>query len=138
MLKTPSSKDHESSAERGADNLTRIARSNIQHGADAAREGIERARTSATATAETERQTVQQSAKGSAELGHTLVDLLGEQARHNMQVATAIGRAVNWAQVAEIQRDFLTESFKRMNHLGESYRGMMQVGMKSMTFPTRR
>jgi hypothetical protein len=123
--------------ERGGERLTETARSASEQGAGAARETMERARTSVTQVAEEQRQAIQQSAGEAAELGRVFVDLLGQQTRHNMQVAAAFGRAVNWAEVAEIQRDFIAGNFERMNQLGERYRAMVQAGMKSMTLPAR-
>ena len=136
MPKIANAENHERVA--GADKLGEMARSTTEQGADAARRGIERARDAAMNAAENQRQILQQSAGESAELGRAIVDLIGQQTRHNMQVATAFGRAVNWAEVAEIQRDFLAGSFHRMNQLGERYRAMMQAGMKSMAPPARR
>ena len=138
MPKTARIEDHDGAAQSGADKLTKISRSATEQGADAARESIERVRASATDAAENQQQILQQTAGESAELGRAIVDLLGQQTRHNMQVAAAYSRALNWAEVAEIQRDFLAGSFDRMNQLGERYRAMMQAGMKSLALPTRR
>ena len=128
---------HDRAAQSGADQLTKISRLTTEQGADAARESIERARASATDAAEDKQQILQQTAGESAELGRAIVDLIGQQTRHNMQVAAAFGRVMNWAEVAEIQRDYLAGSINRMSQLGERYRAMMQAGMKSMTFPSR-
>jgi hypothetical protein len=138
MPKIARIEDHDRAAQSGADKLTKISRSATEQGADAARESIERVRASATDAVQNQQQILQQTAGESAELGRAIVDLLGQQTRHNMQVATAFGRVMNLAEVAEIQRDFLAGSFNRMNQLGERYCAMMQAGMKSMAFPTRR
>jgi hypothetical protein len=134
MSKIARNEGHDGSAERVADKPTKIARSTTQQGAGAARESIERARASATDAAENQ---LQRSVGESAELGRAIVDLLGQQIRHNMQVAAAFGRVMNWAEVAEIQRDYLAGCFNRMNQLGERYGAMMQAGMRSMATPTR-
>lgn len=127
MPKIARHEDYAGSAERGAENVTKIARSATQEGADAARESSERARNAASEVTEE-----------SAELGRSIISLLGEQTRHNMQFATAFGRTVDWGQVAEMQRDFLAGSFNRMIQLGDRYRTMLQAGMKPMAFTTRR
>jgi hypothetical protein len=129
--------DGENDVERGHERLTKIARSATEQGADAARESIERARTTVEVVAEKQRQAIQQSAGEAAELGRVFVDLLGQQTRHNMQTAAAFGRAFNWAEVADIQRDFIAGNFARMNQFGERYRAVMQAGMRSMAFPSR-
>ena len=137
MPKIARIEDHNRAAQSGADKLTKISRSMTEQGGGAARESIERARASATDAAENQQQILQQTAGQSAELGRAIVDLIGQQTRHNMQVAAAFGRVMNWAEVAEIQRDYLAGSFNRMSQLGERYRAMMQAGMKSMTVPPR-
>ena len=137
MPKIAHAESRDDAAERGAGELTRIARATTERGADATRDGIERARALTADATEAQRQTVQRSADETAELGRTVVDLLGEQTRDNMQAAAALGRAVNWAEVAQVQRELIGSSFARMNRLGERYRAMMQAGMKSMAFPSR-
>ena len=58
----------------------------------AAREGTEVVRRVFGAAAETEREVAGRSAEGAAELGRLWVDLLGEQTRHNLEVAAALAR----------------------------------------------
>ena len=137
MPKIARIEDHDPAAQSGADKLTKISRSMTEQGGDAARESIERARASATDASESQQQILQQTAGESTELGRAIVDLIGQQTRHNMQLAAAFGRVMNWAEVTEIQRDYVAGSFNRMSQLGERYRAIMQAGMKSMTFPPR-
>ena len=96
-----------------------------------AREGLEAVRGTAGATAEAEREVVGRSAEGAAELGRLWVDLLGEQARHNLEVATALGRAVRWDEVLQTQAEFVRVSLERFGELNRRYleivRGMTEA-----------
>ena len=74
------------------------------------------------AAAEERHDTARQAAEDSAELGRTFVDLIGEQTRHNMVAATAFGRAVDWADLAQAQREFISGSFERWSQLNDRYR----------------
>lgn len=123
--------------ERSSATLTNIARANEQ-GQDAARTGMVRANDMAAAAAEDSRQTLQRSAEETTELGRTVLDLLGDQTRHNLHTAAAIRQAVDWAEVSRAQREFLGGSFARMNQFAEHYRAMMQAGVSAMSFPVRR
>jgi hypothetical protein len=123
--------------EPGSSTLSKIARAS-ENGQDAARGGAERVRDLASAAAENGSQTLQRSADETVELGRTVVDLLGEQTRHNLHAAAAIGQAVDWAEVARAQRDFVAGSFERMNQFAQHYRAMMRAGMSAMSFPGRR
>ena len=70
-------------------------------------------------------------AEGVAELGRLWVDLLGEQTRHNLEVATALGRAVRWDEVVQAQGEFVRVSLERLHELNRRYleivRGMMEA-----------
>ena len=96
-----------------------------------AREGTEIVRKVFGAAAETEREVAGRSAEGVAELGRLWVDLLGEQTRHNLEVATALGRAVRWDEVVQAQGEFVRVSLERLHELNRRYleivRGMMEA-----------
>ena len=96
-----------------------------------AREGVGIVREVFGAAAETEREVVGRAAENAAELGRLWVDLLGEQTRHNLEVATALGRAVRWDEVAQAQGEFVRASLERLQELNrrhlEIVRGMMET-----------
>ena len=75
---------------------------------------------------EMQRETARQSAEGTAEIGKLWVELLDEQTRHNLQVATALGRAVNWEEIIQVQSEFMRSSFERMNQLNSRYLELAQ------------
>lgn len=118
-------------------NLAKFAKEANEPGADAARESAEAARTTAGAVAEGQRDAARQSAEGTAEAGRAFVQVLSEQTQHSMQAATALARAVNWAEFAQIQRAFIGGSFERMSRLGDSYRGLFTSGLKPAAFTSR-
>jgi competence ComEA-like helix-hairpin-helix protein len=110
----------------------RAAEAGVRTASATTREGLEAVRRTAGATAEVEREVVGRSAEGAAELGRLWVDLLGEQTRHNLEVATALGRAVRWDEVIETQAEFVRVSLERFGELNRRYleivQGMMETG----------
>ena len=130
--------NHAANAAKGStDKLTKVATETTERGADAAREGVRVAQRTAGAVGEMQHQTIRQSAKGTMELGQLFVTLFNEQAQHNLQLATAFGRAVTWDQVVQVQRDFVRGSFERMNRLNSRYLEIIRAGMKSVAFTAR-
>jgi len=114
--------DHARAGERAATGV-RVA-------STTAREGLDVVRGAAGAAAGTGREVVGRSAEGAAELGRLWVDLLGEQTRHNLEVATALGRAVRWDEVVQAQGEFVRVSLERLHELNRRYleivHGMME------------
>jgi competence protein ComEA len=91
-----------------------------------AREGTEIVRRVFGGAAETEREVAGRAAEGAAELGRLWVDLLGEQTRHNLEVATALGRAVRWDEVVQAQGEFVRVSLERFGELNRRYLEIVQ------------
>src|SRR3954454_1728074 len=125
---------------------TEAAASVARSGAKVAREATEtgaQATTTAAATAlrrfertagafgEAQRETAQRSAEATAELGRLFVELLSEQTRHNLEVATAFGRVANWGEIARLQSEFVRESFERLNRLNGRYLEVVQDMMRA-------
>jgi Helix-hairpin-helix motif/Phasin protein len=109
------------SAARGGAEATRHAAEDARAAEAAAREGTEIVRTIFSAAAETEREVAGWSAEGTAELGRLWVELLGEQTRHNVEVAAALTRAVRWDEVARAQGEFVRASLERLHELNRRY-----------------
>jgi hypothetical protein len=77
-------------------------------------------------------------AAGSNEIGRAMVDLLKEQAQHNLETMTAlyatvdwdqVVRAVDWRSVARIQADFLHVSLMRASDITRRYLEVSQSMM---------
>jgi hypothetical protein len=115
-------------AKAGTDKLTKVATQTTDRGADAARESMQVAQRTATAFGERQQESVRQSAKDATELNQLFVQLFNEQARHNLQLVTAVAKA---------QGDFVRGSFERMSQLSGRYREIVQAGMKAMAFTAR-
>ena len=120
-----------SAARSGAETTRQAAESGARAASTAAREGLGVVRRAVDVAAETEREVASRSAEGAAELGRLWMDLLGEQTRHNLEVATALGRAVRWDEVVEAQGEFVRVSLERLHELNRRYleivRGMMET-----------
>ncbi len=123
-----------SSAARGS---VKVARDTAEAGAQAsssmARGGLQLVERTAGAFGEAQRETAQQS----AELGQLFVELLNEQTGHNLQVATAFGRAVSWDEVIQAQSEYMRASFERMNQLHGRYLEIFQGMMRAATSATK-
>jgi competence ComEA-like helix-hairpin-helix protein len=115
--------DHARAGERAATGV-RVA-------STTAREGLDVVRGAAGAAAETGREAAGRSAEGAAELGRLWVDLLGEQTRHNLEVATALGRAVRWDEVVQAQGEFVRVSLERLHELNRRYLEIVQDMMEA-------
>ena len=77
-------------------------------------------------------------AQDTAAIGTSMVALLGEQTRHAMEAATALGRARTLAEVARVQSDFIGGSVQRAGRMNERYLAFVRSGMTSLPFPPRR
>ncbi len=128
----------DAATEDRTEKFTEVARQTIDAGADATRETMERARTTAAAAFADRSERALRSSEGLTETNRVVVELLAEQTRHGVETATALTRAVGWSQILEAQRDYVTASFERMRQLNERYREMVQAGFKAFALPGRR
>ena len=113
----------------------RVAREATEAGTqattEAARSGLRLVEQTAGTLGEVQRETAQRSAEATAELGRLFVELLSEQTRHNMEVATAFGRVADWGEIARLQGEFVRESFERLNRLNGRYLEIVQDVMRA-------
>ena len=93
------------------------------------------------------REVARQSAEGTAELGRTLLSLVHEQTRQNLDtmqaLATAVDwnravKAVDWQRVFEIQGEFLRASLDRSAQLTQRYLEVTQTVMTASASAARR
>jgi hypothetical protein len=114
-----------------SDPTTEAAGRAADSAARAARAGLEAVRR--TASAEAGREALGRSAEGASELGRLFLDLVREQARQNMEVATALGRAFDWEQAAQVQTEFVRASFERVGELNRRYLEVVQSMVAATT-----
>ena len=110
----------------------RAAETGVRVASTAAREGTEIVRRVFGAAAETEREAVGRATEGAAELGRLWVDLLGEQTRHNLEVAAVLSQAVRWDEVIGAQAEFVRVSLERLSELNRRYLEIVQGMMETV------
>jgi competence ComEA-like helix-hairpin-helix protein len=91
------------------------------------------ARRTAEAVGEVQREALGGAAEGASELGRLFLDLVREQARQNLEVATALGRAFDWEEVARAQTEFVRASLERVNELNRRYLEVVQSMVAATT-----
>ena len=101
------------------------------------RSGFPSVRQAADAAAEAERKTPYRAGDGVAEINQSLVDLLTEQTKHNVQVFQALAQPANWGKAAQLQSEFLHASFQRAGQFARRYAEVGQAVMTS-ALPTAR
>ena len=123
----------EETAEAAVRGSVRAAREATEAGAQAtaARSGLRLVERTAGAFGEVQRETVQRSAEATAELGRLFVELVSEQTRHNVEVASAFGRVADWQEIARLQSEFVRESFERFNRLNGRYLEIVRDVMRA-------
>jgi competence protein ComEA len=109
------------------------AKAGAKAASSAAQGGLQLAQRTAGAMSEVQRETARQSAEGTAELGKLWIELLNEQTRHNLAVATALSKAVDWEEVVRAQSEYLRASIERMSQLNRRYLEMVQATMAAST-----
>lgn len=77
-------------------------------------------------------------AQDTVAIGTSMAALLGEQARHAMEAATALGRARTLTEVVRVQSDFIGGSVQRAGRMNERYLAFVRSGMTSLPFLPRR
>ena len=66
-----------------------------------------------------------------AEINQSLLDLLNEQARHNVQVLQTLAQPANWGKAVELQSEFLSASLQRAAQFAWRYVEVSQAIMSS-------
>ena len=68
---------------------------------------------------------------GMTEINQNLVELLNEQARHNVQVFQTLAQPSNWGKAAQLQSEFLRTSWQRAAQFARRYVEVSQAVMSS-------
>jgi Helix-hairpin-helix motif len=124
-------------ARSGAKVAREVTETGAQATTAATRSGLQLVERTAGAFGEVQRETAQRSAEATAELGRLFVELLSEQTRHNMEVATAFSRSANWGEIARLQGEFVRASFERVNRLNGRYLEVVQDVMRATVSAAR-
>ena len=74
---------------------------------------------------------------GVAEINQSLVELLNEQTKHNVQLFQALAQPANWGKAAQLQSEFLRTSLQRAAQFTRRYVEVSQAVMTS-ALPTAR
>jgi hypothetical protein len=75
---------------------------------------------------------------GRPEAAATLLEIVGDQTRHALEAATALARARNLTEVAQVQSDFLGGSLARIGRLNERTLALLRSGLTSLPTTSRR
>lgn len=120
-----------SATRHGAETMQSAAEADARVTLIAARSGVQAAQHVAEAAGEVQRETTRQLAEGTTDFSKLLVRLLNEQARHNLQAAVALGRIINWGEVAQVQGELMHASFMRMCQMNSRYLEIVQTVTKA-------
>jgi hypothetical protein len=102
-----------------------------------ARSGFQSARQAVDAGAEAGQKIAGCAEVGMTEINQSLVELLTEQTKHNVQLFQALAQPTNWGKGPQLQSEFLRTSFQRAAQFTRRY---VEVGQAVLTsaLPTAR
>ena len=115
---------------RATDKAAEVTRELTGQVENVARSGFQSVRQAADAAAEVERKTARRAGDGVAEINQSLVDLLTDQTKHNVQLFQALAQPANWRKGPQLQGEFLRTSFQRAAQFTRRY---VEVGQAVMT-----
>ena len=95
------------------------------------RKGLQSVRPTVDAAAEIGQNTARRAQEGMAEINQSLLDLLNEQARHNVQVLQTLAQPAKWGKAVELQSEFLSASLQRAAQFAWRYVEVSQAIMSS-------
>ena len=86
-----------------------------------ARSSFQSARQAVDAGAEVGRKIAGRAEVGMTEINQSLVELLNQQARHNVQLFQTLAQPTNWGKAAQLQNEFLRTSWQRAAQFARRY-----------------
>ena len=95
------------------------------------RKGLQSVRPTVAAAAEVGQNTARRAQEGMAETNQSLLDVLHEQARHNVQVLQTLAQPANWGKAVQLQSEFLGASLQRAAQFARRYVEVSQAVMSS-------
>ena len=96
-----------------------------------ARSSFQSARQAVDAGAEVGRKIAGRAEVGMTEINQSLVELLNQQARHNVQLFQTLAQPTNWGKAAQLQNEFLRTSWQRAAQFARRYVEVSQTVMTS-------
>ena len=132
--------------ERAVEQTAEVTRELTDRTGDMIQQGLRVVQGTADAARELPRAVARQSAEGTAEIGRTLLSLVHEQTRQNLDtmqaLATAVDwnravKAVDWERVFEIQGEFVRASLERSAQLTQRYLEVTQAVMAASASAAR-
>jgi hypothetical protein len=119
------------------DKAAEVTRELTGQAENVARSGFQSVRQAVDAAAEVEQKAARRAGDGVVELNRSLVELLTEQAKHNVQLFQALAQPANWRKGPQLQGEFLRASFQRAAQCTRRYVEASQAVMTS-ALPTAR
>src|SRR3954451_9016103 len=116
---------------RTTDKAAEVTREVTSQAENVARSGFQSVRQAVDAAAEVEQKTARRAGEGMTKLNQSLVDLLTEQAKHNVQVFQALAQPANWSKAAQLQSELLRTSLQRAGQFAQRYVEVAQAVMPS-------
>ena len=95
------------------------------------RKGLQSVRPTVDAVAEVGQNTARRAQEGVTEINQSLLDMLNEQARHNVQVVRTLAQPANWGKAVQLQSAFLSASLQRAAQFVQRYVEVSQAVMSS-------
>lgn len=95
------------------------------------RGGFQSARQAVDAGAEVAQETAGRANAGMNEINQNMVELLSQQARHNVQLFQTLAQPSNWGKAAQLQNEFLRDSWQRAARFAQRYVEVSQTVMAS-------
>jgi len=108
-----------------------ITRDAASHAETFVREGLQSVRPTVDAAAEVGQNTARRAREGMAENNQNLLDLLNEQARHNVHVLQTLTQPANWGKAVQLQSEFLKASLQRAAQFARRYVEVSQAVVSS-------
>ena len=95
------------------------------------RKGLQSVRPTVDAAAEIGQNTARRAQEGMAEINQSLLDVLHEQARHNVHVLRTLTQPASWGKAVQLQSEFLSASLQRAAQFARRYVEVSQAIMSS-------
>jgi hypothetical protein len=97
-----------------------------------ARGGFQSARQAVDVGAEVGQKLADRAEAGMTEINHSLVELLNQQARDNVQLFQTLAQPTNWGKATHLQNEFLRASWQRAAQFARRYVEVSQAAMISV------